>query len=149
MLNKDVRLMNSNSSAKDIFQPFKLPPGMTPSSQDIISALNEYLIDTLQELEEYKRVSSMSEKELDSLKRKYSVARHQISLLYKEHIDETKNWKNEKENLIATIKKLNDTISVDSVKLQEYDVLFFLFYFFIKSYKQLKCIKCILLSEAT
>lgn len=40
--------MNNSSSAKDIFQPFKLPPGMAPSSQDIISALNEYLIDTLQ-----------------------------------------------------------------------------------------------------
>ena len=42
--------MNANSSAKDIFQPFKLPEGMSPSSQDIISALNEYLIDTLQVL---------------------------------------------------------------------------------------------------
>ena len=47
-LNSDVRLMNKTSSAKDIFQPFKLPAGMAPSSQDIISALNEYLIDTLQ-----------------------------------------------------------------------------------------------------
>jgi hypothetical protein len=47
-LNSDVRLMNNKSAAKDIFQPFKLPPGMAPSSQDIISALNEYLIDTLQ-----------------------------------------------------------------------------------------------------
>jgi hypothetical protein len=47
-LNSDVRLMNYNSSAKDIFHPFKLPDGMAPSSQDIISALNEYLIDTLQ-----------------------------------------------------------------------------------------------------
>jgi hypothetical protein len=114
--------MNINSSAKDIFQPFKLPPGMTPSSQDIISALNEYLIDTLQELDEYKKVSSMSEKELDSLKRKYSVSRHQISLLYKEYIDEAKNWKEEKENYLSTIKKLNDSIAIDSVKLQEYDV---------------------------
>lgn len=40
--------MNYNSAAKDIFHPFKLPDGMAPSSQDIISALNEYLIDTLQ-----------------------------------------------------------------------------------------------------
>ena len=47
-LNGDVRHMNRNSSAKDIFQPLKLPPGMAPSSQDIISALNEYLLDTLQ-----------------------------------------------------------------------------------------------------
>lgn len=82
-LNGDVRVMNNNSSAKDIFQPLKLPDGMAPSSQDIISALNEYLIDTLQELDEYKKISMMSEKDLDALKRKYSVARHQISLLYK------------------------------------------------------------------
>lgn len=47
-LKGDVRYMNNSSSAKDIFHPFKLPPGMSPSSQDIISALNEYLVDTLQ-----------------------------------------------------------------------------------------------------
>ena len=47
-LNGEVRVMNSNSAAKEIFQPFKLPPGMAPSSQDIISALNQYLVDTLQ-----------------------------------------------------------------------------------------------------
>lgn len=47
-LNEEVNVMNSNSAAKEIFKPFRLPPDMTPSSQDIISALNEYLIDTLQ-----------------------------------------------------------------------------------------------------
>lgn len=64
----------------------------------------------------------MAEKELESLKRKYAVARHQISILYRDYIDETKSWKDEKETLTQTIKKLNDTIAVDSVKLQEYDV---------------------------
>jgi hypothetical protein len=46
--NNDVRLINRAANIKDLLQPFKLPPGMTPSSQDIISALNEYLVDTLQ-----------------------------------------------------------------------------------------------------
>jgi hypothetical protein len=49
----DLRIMNSTSSAKDIFQPLKLPEGMAPSSQDIISALNEYLIDTLIVIQKY------------------------------------------------------------------------------------------------
>ena len=65
----------------------------------------------------------MSEKDLETLKRKYSVVRHQISLLYRDYIDESNTWKSEKENLVNTIKKLNDVISVDSVKLQEYQVL--------------------------
>ena len=65
----------------------------------------------------------MSEKDLETLKRKYSVVRHQISLLYRDYIDESNSWKSEKENLVNTIKKLNDVISVDSVKLQEYQVL--------------------------
>lgn len=77
----------------------------------------------------------MSEKDLESLKRKYAVARHQISLLYKDYIEESKTWKNEKENLNNTIKKLTDVISVDSVKLQEYDVNFilnqFIFFFYL------------------
>lgn len=122
-LTGDVRLMNNNSSAKDILQPLKLPTGMAPSSQDIISALNEYLIDTLQELEEYKKISMMSEKDLENLKRKYSVSRHQISLLYKDYLNESKAWKAQKENLESTIKRLTDTINTDSVKLQEYDRL--------------------------
>ena len=74
------------------------------------------------ELEEYKKISHLSEKDLETLKRKYSVVRHQISLLYRDYIDESKTWKSEKENLVNTIKKLNDVISVDSVKLQEYQV---------------------------
>lgn len=76
----------------------------------------------------------MSEKDLESLKRKYAVARHQISLLYKDYIEESKTWKNEKENLNNTIKKLTDVISVDSVKLQEYDVNFILNQFIFFSY---------------
>ncbi|CAF0743692.1 unnamed protein product [Brachionus calyciflorus] len=122
-LNSDVRIMNSHSAAKDIFQPFKLPAGMSPSSQDIISALNEYLVDTLQELEENQKISAKAEKELESLRRKFSVARHQMGLLYKDHIEKTREWKVEKENFLNTIKKLNDTVAVDSVKLQEYDRL--------------------------
>lgn len=122
-LNSDVRLMNNNSTAKDIFQPLKLPPGMAPSSQDIISALNEYLIDTLQELDEYKKITSLAEKDLDQLKRKYAVARHQISLLYKDHLEETKQFKLEKEQLQSQIKKLTSAIEIDAVKLQEYDRL--------------------------
>lgn len=122
-LNNDVRLMNNGSTAKDIFQPLKLPIGMAASSQDIISALNEYLIDTLQELEEYKKISSMTEKDLDSLKRKYAVSRHQLSLLYKDHLEESKQWSKEKEILNTNIKKLQTTVEVDSVKLQEYDRL--------------------------
>jgi centrosomal protein CEP290 len=122
-LKGDVRLMNHTSAAKDIFHPFKLPDGMAPSSQDIISALNEYLIDTLQELDEYKKLGTMAEGELEKLKRKYAVARHQISILYRDYIDEKKEWKKEKEALNEFVKKLNDTIAIDSVKLQEYDRL--------------------------
>jgi len=67
----------------------------------------------------------MSEKDLETLKRKYSVVRHQISLLYKDYIEESKAWKSEKENLLSSIKKLNDVINVDAVKLQEYSVTYF------------------------
>lgn len=73
-------------------------------------------------MEEYKKITQLSEKDLETLKRKYSVVRHQISLLYRDYIDESKAWKIEKENLLNSIKKLNDVISVDAVKLQEYKV---------------------------
>lgn len=104
-LSGDVKVLNSNSSAKDIFQACKLPAGMAPSSQDIIAALNEYLIDTLQELDEYKRVSHMSERDLETLRRKYSVVRHQVSLLYKEYLGESAQWKVEKAKLEESVKR--------------------------------------------
>ena len=120
--------MNSNSSAKDIFQVSKLPAGMAPSSQDIIASLNEYLIDTLQELDEYKKISVLSEKDLELLRRKYSVARHQVSLLYKDHLSESEAWQKEKSRLEETVRRLTETTQADSIKLQEYDrfVVFFL-----------------------
>lgn len=73
-------------------------------------------------MEENQKISARAEKELESLRRKFSVARHQMGLLYKDHIEQSKQWKTEKENFLNTIKKLNDTVAVDSVKLQEYDV---------------------------
>jgi centrosomal protein CEP290 len=96
-LTADIRLMSATSGARDIFKPFKLPEGISPSSQDVISALNEYLIDTLQELDEYRRVCTRAEQELEALKRKFSVSRHQMGLLYKDYGEEKKNWKAERE----------------------------------------------------
>ena len=93
---------------------------MAPSSQDIISALNEYLIDTLQELDEYKKISACAERELEGLKRKYSVVRHQVSLLYRDYIAESQAWNKERDALNENIKRLNETLEIDSVKLQEY-----------------------------
>ena len=77
---------------------------------------------TVKELDEYKKLGAMAEKELETLKRKYAVARHQVSLLYKDYIEESKTWAHEKEALNHFIKKQTDTIAIDSVKLQEYDV---------------------------
>lgn len=38
----------NKSGQADLYHMLKLPPGISPSSNDVISALNEYLIDTLQ-----------------------------------------------------------------------------------------------------
>ena len=109
-LNEHTKLFNRSGLA-DTFHILKLPPNMSPSSNDVISALNEYLVDTLQvrviflslpltnafdikELSEYKRIYSVAEKDLEKLKSKYSVQRHQLSLLYKDYIEENNLWKN-------------------------------------------------------
>lgn len=76
-------------------------------------------------MNEYKKVSSKSEKEIDDLRRKYAVARHQITLLYRDYMEESKKWKDEKEKLSASVKKRQDQILTDSIKLQEFDVSLF------------------------
>ena len=58
------------------------------------------------------------------MKNKYSVQKHQLSLLYKDYIEENNLWKSEKENLTNEIRKQSTIIDVNSVKLQEFDVLF-------------------------
>lgn len=73
-------------------------------------------------MEENQKLNSKAEKELENLKRKLSVARHQMNLMYKDFIEQTRQAKLEKDNFLKTIKNLNDTVAVDSVKLQEYEV---------------------------
>ena len=65
---------------------------------------------------------TIAEKDLERLKNKYSVQKHQLSLLYKDYIEENGLWKKEKANLENEIKKLNENIDVNAVKLQEFDV---------------------------
>ena len=67
-------------------------------------------------------MASTSEKELTYLRRKFGVSRHQMQIFYKEYMHESQAWKSEKEQLNKTITELNNTIKVDKVKLQEYDV---------------------------
>ena len=65
---------------------------------------------------------TIAEKDLEKLKSKYSVQKHQISLLYKDYIEENNLWKTEKENFLKEMQKQNTTIDVNSIKLQEFDV---------------------------
>jgi len=123
-LRGDVNSLNKDSSAaKDIFRALPLPGGMAPSSQDVIAALNEYLIDTLQELDEYRRVSGAAETQLESLRRKYSVARHQLSLVYGEHLEAANGWQKEKIGWKEAERRRAEQEAGDAAKLQEYERL--------------------------
>lgn len=68
-------------------------------------------------------MNSNVEKELEKLKRKYAVQRHQLSLLYKDHLEEINKLKNDNVKMTDENRKLNDQIYVDAVKLQEFQVI--------------------------
>jgi predicted nucleic acid-binding Zn-ribbon protein len=138
--NENIKTLKKSGVLDGSVQGMKLPNGITQSSKDIISALNEYLVDALQvkifnstsfllkliflkELDEYKNVNSEIEKELEKLKRKYVVQRHQLSLLYKDHLEEIDKLKNDNNNLMNENQKLNDQINIETVKLQEFQVI--------------------------
>eukprot|EP00111_Clytia_hemisphaerica_P018438 TCONS_00054542-protein len=122
-------LEKENGALREISQgiiklnPLPLPEGIKPTSKDIIACLNEYIIQILQEISNKETLCSEMESALEDMRRKYSVALHQQSIVYKEHLavkvekeEESKKYADEKEELL--LKK-----SQTDVRLQEFDRL--------------------------
>ncbi|KAM4882923.1 centrosomal protein of 290 kDa isoform 5-T5 [Thomomys bottae] len=122
-LEKETSLLRQSEGSNVIFKGVDLPDGISPTSANIINSQNEYLIHLLQELDNKEKNLKKLEDSLEDYNRKFSVIRHQQSLLYKEYLSEKETWKTESETIREEKRKLEAQIQQDAIKVKEYNNL--------------------------
>ncbi|CAF0798448.1 unnamed protein product [Didymodactylos carnosus] len=122
-LQRDAKLLEDAGATPLAFQSLKLPDGLSHSSRDIISCLNEYLVDALAELSAQREMNKALEDGLDKYRRKLNVIKHQTGLLYKDFTDKQNEWNTERDQTNEKKNDLQTEIDKNMVKLQEFDRL--------------------------
>ncbi|CAF0890699.1 unnamed protein product, partial [Adineta ricciae] len=122
-LQRDLQLFEEAGAVPLAFQSLKLPDGLSPSSRDIISSLNEYLVDALAEVTAQREMNKQLEEGLDKYRRKLNVIKHQTGLLYKDFHEKQQQWRSEREQTNEAKRDLQTEIEKNLVKLQEFDRL--------------------------
>ena len=84
---------------------------------------NIYLTLTLQEVHNKENVCAQMQKGLEELRRTYSVAKHQQSILYKEHLELKNSYEKDVKKLEEERNELLLQKSQDAVRIQEFDKL--------------------------
>ncbi|XP_061435033.1 centrosomal protein of 290 kDa-like isoform X1 [Lethenteron reissneri] len=122
-LEGELALLRTSGATGTALPTLPLPEAMVPSSSDVINALNEYLVQVLQDNSgkdaELERVSES----LEQLKRKFAVACHQQSLLYQDFHSEREEWQKERERLDREKLSLEEKNQENSIHVQEYNNL--------------------------
>ncbi|KAM8973086.1 centrosomal protein of 290 kDa [Pelodytes ibericus] len=119
-LENDLKLLHESEGSSIVFKAINLPEGMSTSSTNLISSLNEYLLHLLQEVESKEQSLVKLEDSLHECKRKFGVIRHQQGLLYKEYQSERESWKLEMEKLKTQNTKLESQKEQDTAQITEY-----------------------------
>nr|CAB3229962.1 centrosomal protein of 290 kDa [Phallusia mammillata] len=100
-----------------------IPKKIDPTSEDVINALNEQLIQILEETSKKDGTVQELKEALENDRRQLDVLRHQTHLLYKEYSTAKESWAADKKTLGNEKRKLQGKIEDDSVKIKEYDRL--------------------------
>ncbi|KAJ9574107.1 hypothetical protein L9F63_008521, partial [Diploptera punctata] len=99
----------------------KLPSDIPLSSAEIISKLNMHLLHVINEYEKEEEQNKQLEKKLEELNKNFSIMRHQMGLLYKQHSEEKSDWKKLQTDLEKERENLKEKAETLQVKLNEYE----------------------------
>ncbi|XP_016312178.1 centrosomal protein of 290 kDa isoform X2 [Sinocyclocheilus anshuiensis] len=120
-LESEVESMSKSAGTSIPYKSLALPEEMTPTSAEVINALNEYTIQLLHELKNKEDSIEQLSSALEDYKRKFAVIRHQQGLLYKEYQSERESWQKERDSFAELKSKLEEQKEVDAVKVKEYN----------------------------
>ncbi|KAK7121544.1 hypothetical protein R3I93_022587 [Phoxinus phoxinus] len=120
-LESEVESMSKSTGTSIPYKTLALPEEMTPTSVEVINALNEYIVQLLQEIKNKEDSIEQLSSALEEYKRKFAVMRHQQGLLYKEHQSERESWQKEMDFFAELKSKLEEQREVDVVKIKEYN----------------------------
>ncbi|XP_078273319.1 centrosomal protein of 290 kDa isoform X2 [Rhinoraja longicauda] len=122
-LEGEITILRRSGGCKVQLQPLVLPQGMASSSTDVINALNEYLMQLLQEISNKEEEEQKLREAAEDHKRKFAVIRHQQGLLYKEYQSERQSWQKDMERIEEEKKRFEDSKDQDRIKIEEYNQL--------------------------
>ncbi|XP_016115081.1 centrosomal protein of 290 kDa [Sinocyclocheilus grahami] len=120
-LESEVESMSKSAATSIPYKSLALPEEMTPTSAEVINALNEYTIQLLQEIKNKEDSIEQLSSALEEYKRKFAVIRHQQGLLYKEYQSERESWQKERDSFAELKSKLEEQKEADAVKVKEYN----------------------------
>ncbi|XP_032834088.2 centrosomal protein of 290 kDa [Petromyzon marinus] len=122
-LEGELALLRTSGATGTALPTLSLPEGMVPSSSDVINALNEYLVQVLQDNSDKDAELERVSESLEQLKCKFTVACHQQSLLYQDFHSEREEWQKERERLQREKVSLEEKNQENSIHIQEYNNL--------------------------
>ena len=98
-----------------------LPPNISSSAAESVAVLENQLIHVLDELEARESSGRRLEAEVATLGKKLAAAKHQVGLLYTDHLEQVAGWQEEKSKLQAEVSEAEQRLAAAQAKVEEFE----------------------------
>ena len=98
-----------------------MPPTISNSTAENVAVLENQLIHVLDELEARESSGRRLEAEVVTLGKKLAAAKHQVGLLYTDHLEQVARWQEEKGKLQAEANETEQRLAAAQAKVEEFE----------------------------